>query len=120
MASMQVVHQLDSTDVGPTEGGGALTRDGGGSRWHALWAHSHCERLVRDQLAAKGFEVFFPEVAIWKLRNDQRCTGSVPLFPGYLFVRHAMDKESHVEIRKARGLVRILGERWDRLAVVPD
>ena len=97
-----------------------MTRAGCARRWYALWAHSHCERLVRDQLAAKGFEVFFPEVAIWKLRNAQRCTGSVPLFPGYLFVRHAMDKASHVEIRKARGLVRILGERWDRLAVVPD
>ena len=96
-----------------------MTRDGG-ARWYALWAHSHCERLVRDQLAAKGFEAFLPEIAIWKLRNAERYAGSVPLFPGYLFVRHAMDKASHVEILKTRGLVRILGERWDRLAVVPD
>jgi transcription antitermination factor NusG len=42
------------------------------------------------------------------------------MFPGYLFLHHAMDKASYVETRKARGLVRILGERWDRLAVVPD
>jgi transcription termination/antitermination protein NusG len=26
----------------------------------------------------------------------------------------------YIEVRKARGLVRILGERWDRLSVVPD
>jgi transcription antitermination factor NusG len=25
-----------------------------------------------------------------------------------------------VELSKARGLVRVLGERWDRLAVIPD
>jgi transcription antitermination factor NusG len=31
-----------------------------------------------------------------------------------------MDKYSYVEIRKARGLVNILKEREDRLAVVPD
>ena len=31
-----------------------------------------------------------------------------------------MDKTSYVEVRKARGLVRLLGERWDRLAVIPD
>jgi transcription antitermination factor NusG len=31
-----------------------------------------------------------------------------------------MDKVSYVEVRKARGLVGLLGERWDRLAVVPD
>jgi transcription antitermination factor NusG len=42
------------------------------------------------------------------------------MFKGYLFLRHAMDKASYLEIYKARGLVRILGERWDQLAVVPD
>jgi len=31
-----------------------------------------------------------------------------------------MDKVSYLEVRQARGLVRILGERWDRLGVVPD
>jgi transcription antitermination factor NusG len=42
------------------------------------------------------------------------------MFPGYLFLQHAMDKSSYIEVRKARGLVRILGERSDQLAVVPD
>jgi transcription antitermination factor NusG len=31
-----------------------------------------------------------------------------------------MEKCSYIEIRKARGLVNILRERWDKLAVVPD
>jgi transcription antitermination factor NusG len=31
-----------------------------------------------------------------------------------------MDKVSFIEICKARGLVRILGERWDRLSIVPE
>ena len=44
----------------------------------------------------------------------------VPLFPGYLFVDHAMDKRSYIEVCKSTGLVSILGERWDRLEVVPD
>lgn len=42
------------------------------------------------------------------------------MFPGYLFIRQAMDKYSYLEVSKARGLVRILGERWDRLATVPE
>jgi transcription antitermination factor NusG len=42
------------------------------------------------------------------------------MFPGYLFIHHAMDKASYIEVIKARGLVRILGEQWDRLDVVPD
>jgi len=31
-----------------------------------------------------------------------------------------MDKASYLEVYKARGLVRLLGERWDRLDAVPD
>jgi len=31
-----------------------------------------------------------------------------------------MDKASYIEVRKIRGLVGILGERWDRLAVLPE
>ena len=31
-----------------------------------------------------------------------------------------MDKASYLEVYKARGLVRILGERWDHLDAVPD
>ncbi len=42
------------------------------------------------------------------------------MFPGYVFLHGAMDKASYVEVLKARGLVRVLGERWDRLATVPD
>jgi transcription antitermination factor NusG len=42
------------------------------------------------------------------------------MFPGYLFLQHAIDKISYIEVCKARGLVRILGQRWDQLSVVPD
>lgn len=41
------------------------------------------------------------------------------MFPGYLFMHHAMDKATYIEVRKSRWLVSILGERWDRLEVVP-
>jgi transcription antitermination factor NusG len=40
------------------------------------------------------------------------------MFPGYLFVRTAIDKQRYVEILRARGLVRLLGDAWDRLAPV--
>jgi transcription antitermination factor NusG len=42
------------------------------------------------------------------------------MFASYLFLRHAMDKASYIEVRKMRGLVSILGDRWDCLAVIPD
>lgn len=91
-----------------------------GPRWHALWTRSHCERLVYDQLISKGYDAFLPAVRIWSARAGVRRRIQVPMFPGYLFLHHAMDKHSYIEVRKSRGLVGILGERWDRLAVVPD
>jgi transcription antitermination factor NusG len=42
------------------------------------------------------------------------------MFPGYLFLNHVMDKNSYVDISKAQGLVRVLGDSWDTLADVPD
>ncbi len=91
-----------------------------GARWHVLWTRSHCEQLVHDQLAGKRFELFLPKFEAWARRAGTRCLSGTPLFPGYLFLRHALDKESYIEVRKARGLVAILGERWDRPAVLPD
>jgi len=88
--------------------------------WYALWTRSHCEQRVHDQLAEKGFRAFLPTVELWSRRRGVRRVISAPMFPGYLFLRHAMDKTAHVEVTKVRGLVRVLGERWDRLTAIPD
>ncbi len=89
-------------------------------QWYALYTRSHCEQLVHDQLSVKGFHLFLPKVSVWSRRGRFRRLASVPLFPGYLFLHCAMDKASAVEVIKTRRLVRILGERWDRLAVIPE
>lgn len=90
------------------------------ARWHVLWTKSNCEQLVCEQLVAKGFDTFLPMVDKWSRNKRTRSLYRAPLFPGYLFVRHAVDKLSYLEIANARGMVRILGERWDKLAVIPD
>jgi transcription antitermination factor NusG len=74
---------------------------------------------VAQQLSARGFETFVPEIATWSRRGGAPHLIQVPMFPGYLFVRTAIDKQRYVEMLKARGLVRVLGEGWDRLTPVP-
>jgi transcription antitermination factor NusG len=78
--------------------------------------------MVNEQLAAKGFEMFFPKVgrAVDAYAAPSRRAADKPLFPGYLFVHHELDKSSYVDIIKARGVVRVLGERWDCLAPIPN
>lgn len=88
--------------------------------WHVAWTHSHCEQLVYDQLEARGFHPFLPRMSAWSTRAGHRRMVSVPLLPGYVFLNDALDKTAHVEARKARGVVRILGEGWDRPARVPE
>jgi transcription antitermination factor NusG len=88
--------------------------------WYAIWTHSHCEQLVNDQLASKGFELFLPKAQAWSERAGRRHQVFRPLFPGYLFVRHPLDKLRYVEVISARGVVRVLGDRWDALAPIQD
>ena len=87
--------------------------------WYALWTRSHCERRVEEQLAAKGFHAFLPTIDVWSWRAGARHRIQVPMFPGYLFLNHPMDQAAYTEVRKARGLVGILGEGWDNLAPIP-
>jgi len=123
-----------------TEGGGALPEDltteterpsftttdqslgpdAGARKWYALWTKSHCEQMVCDQLAAKGFHAFLPKIEAWSRRGGTRHRIPVPMFPGYLFLHHAMELNSYIEVLKTRELVRVLGDGRDRLAVVPD
>jgi transcription termination/antitermination protein NusG len=88
--------------------------------WYALYTRSHCEQLVYEQLVAKSFCLFLPKIQVWSQRAGVRHRIAVPMFPGYLFLRSLVDSAIYLEVRQARGLVRILGQGWDRLAVVPE
>jgi transcription antitermination factor NusG len=108
-----------------TEGGEALAMvggdtDAGNQAWYAVWTHSHCEQSVSQQLSAKGFAAFLPEMSVWSKRGGEQRLIRVPMFPGYLFVHDAMDKASYIEILKARGVVRVLEDGWTRLTPIPD
>jgi transcription termination/antitermination protein NusG len=91
----------------------------GAPAWYAVWTRSHCERLVAHQLSAKSFSAFLPEINMRSKRSGWSRPVLAPIFPGYLFVRHAMDKTSYRQIIQARGVVRIL-EGWTRLSPIPD
>jgi transcriptional antiterminator NusG len=88
--------------------------------WYALYTRSHCEQLVYEQLAAKGFHLFLPKLQVWSQRAGVRHRIEVPMFPGYFFLHSLVDSAIYLEVRQARGLVRILGQGWERLAVVPE
>lgn len=88
--------------------------------WHVLWTRSNCEKLVRDQLAARGYETFLPMLDQWLMNRGHKRVTSVPMFKSYVFINHAVGKHDYIDISRTKGVVRILGARWDNLAVVSD
>jgi len=88
--------------------------------WHVLWTRSHCEQQVHDQLRDRGFELFLPRTRHWTAPTGEERLCGAPMFPGYLFLRHALDRDSFLEVRRTRGLLAILGEGWEKPGVVPE
>jgi len=88
--------------------------------WHVLWTRSNHEKAVFEQLSSRKYEVFLPMLNQWSQRRRGTPFCEAPMFRSYLFIRTEMDKHSYLEIRKTKGLVTILGSRWDSLATIPD
>lgn len=97
-----------------------MTRTDSAPLWFAVWTRSRHEDLVRSQLVQKSLEVFLPKVQAWSSRKDRRKLIEKPLFPGYLFVRTLLNRQTHLEIVKCRGVVKVLGFEKDEATPVPD
>lgn len=85
--------------------------------WWALYTKHQHERQVADTLEAKGFEVFLPLYESLRRWKDRRKLLSLPLFPGYVFVRGTGDRR--LGIVSTPGVHMIL-TRGDAAAVIPD
>src|SRR5437899_10706963 len=69
--------------------------------WHALWTRSHCEQLVHDQLAVKGFNLVLPKIDQWSRRGGVRRVIRVGRFAGSVVLRGAMARGSYVALLTA-------------------
>jgi hypothetical protein len=78
----------ETEEMGEPAMGTQQSEDGPRPLWYALYTRSHCEQLVRDQLAAKGFHVFLPKIDVWSQRAGKGHLISVPMFPGYRNLSH--------------------------------
>ena len=99
---------------------GRSERGGACPQWYAIWTRSHSEQLVADQLMAKGLDIFLPKISVWSRRGGVRHAIRVPMFSGYLFVHANVDKNTYLDVIKSRGVVRLLGDRWDCLEPVSE
>ena len=87
------------------------------SPWWALYTRHQHEKTVADQLSAKGFEVFLPVYDSLRRWKDRQKVLSLPLFPGYVFVRGNQERRIHVV--STPGVFTIL-THGDRFAIIPE
>ena len=79
--------------------------------WYVLHTKSRFENVVNDGLTNKSVEVFLPKVQVRSKRRDRKAMITVPLFPGYLFVKTDLSPHNHLEIVKTTGAVRLIGTK---------
>ena len=75
--------------------------------WYALHTRSRHEKVVRDQLTAKGLTNLLP---LWRKRSvwkDRVKMIDVPLFGGYIFCHFPLRQK--IEVLQTIGVVRIVG-----------
>ena len=85
--------------------------------WFAVRTRARAEKVVRDQLAARGIEVFLPTLARWSRWKDRKKRVEWPLFAGYCFAR--FNPAHHLVVLKCpsvAGIVSFCGQ----LAPLPD
>jgi transcription antitermination factor NusG len=85
--------------------------------WCAVYTRHQHEKTVAEMLQVKGFEVFLPlyeSVRRWK---DRKKLLSLPLFPGYVFVRGAI--EQRLPVLSTPGVHMIISH-GERIATIPE
>src|ERR1017187_3774929 len=85
--------------------------------WWAIYTRHQHEKLAADSLAYRGFEVFLPVYSCLRRWSDRVKELSLPLFPGYLFLRRGLGPQLPILTTPGvSGLVGFAGEP----AVVSD
>jgi transcription antitermination factor NusG len=64
--------------------------------WYAVLTRARHEKRVAEQLQGKGIECFLPLYEALHRWKDRRKLVQLPLFPGYLFVRFALQNRLRV------------------------
>jgi transcription antitermination factor NusG len=64
--------------------------------WYAAYTRANHERRVANELVERGVEHFLPQYQSRRRWKDREVELSLPLFPGYVFVRMALEHKLRV------------------------
>lgn len=78
------------------------------SAWYALYTRSRFEKKLMSELVNRSIEVFLPMREVLSRWKDRKKRVWLPLFPGYLFVRHEDTPANRYRILNLAGAVRFV------------
>jgi transcription antitermination factor NusG len=77
------------------------------SYWYAVYTCANHEKRIAAQFNERSIENFLPLYETVRRWKDRRMRIALPLFPGYIFVRHSLRKR--LDILQVPGVVRLVG-----------
>ena len=87
--------------------------------WYALYTRPLWEKRIASVLTGLEIETYLPSHQVWSRRTSTPKQVEEPIFPGYLFVRCGLTKQTWLNIKKTSGVVRILGVEAEPVPI-PD
>lgn len=79
--------------------------------WYAVSTRSRQEKTAASTLESLSIPNFLPLTTEKRQWSDRQQKVSVPLFPGYVFVRISMLHEMRLRVLKVPGIVTFIGNR---------
>jgi len=79
-----------------------------GERWYAIRVKYRHEKITEKTLSSKNFSPLYLTYQEKSKRKDRKLILTKAFFPGYMFIKAALDAHSHVEILKSIGVVELL------------
>lgn len=76
-------------------------------RWYAAYTSANHEKRVAGQLCVRAVEHFLPVYSSVRRWKDRRVTLQLPLFPGYVFVRMAL--QERLRVLQIPGVAKLVG-----------
>ncbi len=75
-------------------------------RWYTLATKSRHEKVVKEGLELKGYEIYLPLKTVIKRWSDRKKKVEEPLFKGYVFVK--MPYRRRIPALETEGVVRVV------------
>jgi transcription antitermination factor NusG len=85
--------------------------------WYAVFTRSRHEKVAASMLASLGICHLLPLVTEVRRWSDRKQKLSVPLFPGYIFVKVAKSPDTLLRVLKVPGVINFVGNHRGPMAI---